>query len=162
MSIVSTQPACSGRGQELGLLIFALIAVLGAWILAYYGVHNSQPPQLLPDNFTLIAGGGAGTLLLCHLLIRRFAPYADPILFPASIMLTGLGLAMIYRIDFQLVARGDNPDARGQMLLAFVGLIFMMTTIGFLRDHRWLRRITYISLIVGLLLLLLPLVPGLR
>ncbi|QRV02264.1 FtsW/RodA/SpoVE family cell cycle protein [Arcanobacterium phocisimile] len=161
MSVISTRPARSGRAQELGLLSVALISVLSAWVLTYYGVNSANPDQALPDNFFTFGGAAAGVLLLCHLLIRRLAPYADPILFPASVMLTGLGLVMIYRIDFQLVARGASPDARGQLILAIGGLILMVGTLAFLRDHRRLRRVTYISLIVGLSLLLLPMIPGL-
>ncbi|WP_216386923.1 FtsW/RodA/SpoVE family cell cycle protein [Arcanobacterium phocae] len=161
MSVVSTQPAKSGRYQELGLLILAYIIVVGSWILVHYGVHGAHPESPLPDNFVWITGVGAAFLLASHVIIRKFAPYADPVLFPAATVLTGLGLAMIYRIDFQLVARNAPPDTRGQLILAVVGVVLMVATVVLLRDHRWLRRFTYSSLIAGLVLLLLPLVPGL-
>ncbi|ADH91868.1 FtsW/RodA/SpoVE family cell cycle protein [Arcanobacterium haemolyticum] len=159
MSVVSTRPARSGRNQELGLLILAFVIPLAAWILVHYGVASSHPDDVLPPYFGAIAGGGAVFLLACHMVIRRLAPYADPILFPAAVALTGIGLTMIYRIDFQLVNRGDPPETRGQLVLTVVAILLLIATVAFLRDHRWLRRITYSSLIAGLVLLLLPLVP---
>lgn len=46
MSVISTRPARSGRAQELGLLSVALISVLSAWVLTYYGVNSANPPSL--------------------------------------------------------------------------------------------------------------------
>ncbi len=32
-------------------------------------------------------------------MIRRVAPYADPVLLPIAVLLNGLGLVMIHRLD---------------------------------------------------------------
>ena len=51
-------------------------------------------------------GSGAATPLAylalfvgAHLAVRRFAPYADPLLLPVVALLNGLGLVMIHRLD---------------------------------------------------------------
>ena len=98
---------------------------------------------------------GAIFLLLClagHFLIRFTLPYADPYIFPLVAVLACFGLVVIYRIDETL--------AREQAQWFVVGLILFGATILLLRDFRVLERYRYTIALVGLLLLLLPRVPG--
>ena len=37
--------------------------------------------------------------VITHLVIRKLAPYADPLLLPIAVLLNGLGLVMIHRLD---------------------------------------------------------------
>ena len=46
-------------------------------------------------------------MLAAHLAVRRFAPYADPLLLPLAALLNGLGIVMIYRL--QESGRNGNP-----------------------------------------------------
>ena len=50
---------------------------------------------VVPDHGSvpLVAG------LIAHFIIRRVAPYADPLLLPCVVLLNGLGLVMIHRLD---------------------------------------------------------------
>ncbi|MDY3049309.1 MAG: FtsW/RodA/SpoVE family cell cycle protein [Rothia sp. (in: high G+C Gram-positive bacteria)] len=100
----------------------------------------------------LVQGIGA---LLIHLVLLWRARYADPFILPLALALNGLGLAMIYRIDL------TTPANAGGTQLVWTGLA--MLTAAFLlillKDHRVLRKITYISLVASILLLLLPLLP---
>jgi cell division protein FtsW (lipid II flippase) len=98
---------------------------------------------------------GVAFLLLClagHLVIRFTLPYADPYLFPLVAVLACFGLVVVYRIDETL--------ARDQAQWFVVGLILFAVTIIFLRDFRVLERYRYTVAAAGLLLLLLPRVPG--
>ncbi len=98
---------------------------------------------------------GLAFLLLClagHVVIRITLPYADPYLFPLVAVLACFGLVVIYRIDETL--------ARDQAQWFVVGLILFAVTIIFLRDFRVLERYRYTVAAAGLLLLLLPRVPG--
>ena len=79
-------------------------------------------------------------------------PDADPYLFPLVAVLACFGLVVIYRIDEEL--------AREQAQWFVVGLALFAATILLLRDYRVLERYRYTIAAVGLLLLLLPRVPG--
>ncbi len=61
-----------------------------------------------------------------HLTIRRFAPYADPLLLPVVALLNGLGLVMIHRLDLAAsdITSGGlrGPSANQQMLWTLVGV----------------------------------------
>lgn len=152
MSVVSQPTARKGRWPELVFLILALAIGLGAYVLVYVGVGNEG----MPSNLVTVAGAAGALTLVSHLVVRHVAPYADPVFFPAALALNGLGLAMIYRVDIA----EDKKLAGGQMSLTIVGVLLMVATVLVIRDHRWLRRFTWISLILGALLLLLPMAPG--
>src|SRR5690606_22210243 len=74
--------------------------------------------------------------------------------------LNGLGLAVIYRID---LARGldEGGLARQQLIWMTLGVVLFVATMAGLRDHRLLQRFTYTSALAAVVLLLLPMVPGL-
>lgn len=153
MSVVTQQEARKGRLPELLLLVLAL----GAGLLAYFLVHIGTGGQGLPSKFPLIATVAVVIVGVSHIIIRWLAPYADPVLFPAALLLNGLGLAMIHRID---IADGTNA-VKSQLLLTGVSLVFMVATVALIKNHRVLRGYMWLSLIAGVILLLLPMVPGL-
>jgi len=94
-----------------------------------------------------------------HLAVRRFAPYADPLLLPVVALLNGLGLVMIHRLD---LAQGENTSqglggsANQQMLWTLVGVLGFSAVVIFLRDHRMLSRYGYVCGLTGLILLAIP------
>ena len=122
----------------------------------------------LPDRFWLVVGITAALVLLLHISVRVLAPYADPFLLPAAVMLNLLGLVMIHRLDIadQLIARLNNteapiPDSEAQFTWLILAAGLAVLTLLVVRDHRRLQRYMYLSMLVGVVLLLLPLVPGL-
>lgn len=151
------------RSAELGLIavIWAICSL--AIIAASLGVAG----EILPSVWRLVISTGV-PLLVLHLVVRRFAPYADPLLVPTAAALNLLGIAMIYRLDIADILRADAsarstppPIATNQVTWLALGTIAAAFVIIIVRDHRNLRRFTYISGLIGLVLLLLPLVPGL-
>lgn len=157
-----TAPTRPGRRTELVLLAVAVL--VGA--VAFAAVDLAVLGRL-PENFLLIVGLCAGVTLLAHLSVRVLAPYADPFLLPAAVMLNLIGLVMIHRLDLsdqlaavrnQTEAPTDDAEAQLTWLLLAVGLAVL--TLLIVRDHRRLQRYTYISMFIGVGLLLLPLVPG--
>jgi cell division protein FtsW (lipid II flippase) len=151
------------RGVELLLLVIAIAVSVGAYVNIGITVQNAVPAS------TGYYAAGIGLLaLIAHLALRYRAPYADPVLLPCAVLLNGLGVAMIHRIDLGLAivaeARGNTPKAAAapqQITWTAVGIVLFLVVILVIRDHRRLQALTYTAGLAGLLLLVLPLIPGL-
>jgi cell division protein FtsW (lipid II flippase) len=152
MAVVRQQPARAGRWQEFGLMAFAVALVLFGYIQVALNTSGSLPPSLFKD-----AGLFAAAALVLHLIVRWRVPYADPVILPVVLLLNGIGLTMIYRLD---IAEGTNAINR-QLMWTGLGMALAVAVILVIRDHRALRGLTYTSMIAGIVLLLLPMVPGL-
>ncbi|HET7800165.1 MAG TPA: FtsW/RodA/SpoVE family cell cycle protein, partial [Humibacillus xanthopallidus] len=144
------------RNSELGLLVLAIGIVLLAWVTTDLNRNGTVPANIIP-----IAGGFTVLVLSVHLVLRWKAAYADPVLLPIATVLNGLGLVMIHRLDLARGKLGTDGDAYRQIIWTTLGVALAIAVIVVLRDHRLLRRYTYVSMAVGFVLLLLPLVPGL-
>ncbi|OFE14178.1 cell division protein [Humibacillus sp. DSM 29435] len=144
------------RGLELVLLIVAVAIVLLAWVTVDLNRNDTVPANIVP-----VAGGFAALAVVMHLVVRWRAAYADPVLLPIVVVLNGLGLVMIHRLDLARGELGVDGDAYRQLIWTTLGVVLALVVIIGLRDHRLLRRYTFISLAAGIVLLLLPLVPGL-
>ncbi|WP_121192360.1 FtsW/RodA/SpoVE family cell cycle protein [Motilibacter peucedani] len=159
---LTPQATRSRRGAELFLLVVGGLVFVGAYAAVGLGVNGE-----LPANLGTYGAFLAVLLLAAHLVVRRTARYADPVLLPAVGVLNGLGLAMIHRLDLADVKRGEEArgalpsgDALSQLTWMTVGVaLFALVLIG-VRDHRTLQRYTYTAMVLGIGLLLLPLVPG--
>ena len=146
MSAVAPRAARPRTG--LVLLLVAIVASVAAYAMVGLGLHEELPEDLVAYGLTL--GGG---YLLAWGAVRWTAPTADPVLLPIAGMLGGLGLAMIYRL-----LPADVADA--QVLWLLIGLAAFVVTLLVIRDDRRLDAYTYTIGLLGLLLLLLPVVPG--
>ncbi|MGB8021466.1 MAG: FtsW/RodA/SpoVE family cell cycle protein [Candidatus Nanopelagicales bacterium] len=151
------------RNGELGLLAAVWLIGSLASVLASEGAAGEVVEWL----WSVIIIEGAA-LLGIHLVVRRLAPYADPIILPAAAALNLLGIAMIARLDIADALRAEaqgkpipDPVAFEQSIWMALGILACGLVIVLVRDHRSLRRYTYVIGLTGLVLLLLPLVPGL-
>ncbi|MFE5027671.1 FtsW/RodA/SpoVE family cell cycle protein [Streptomyces sp. NPDC056656] len=163
-STIGAIGAPSRRNTELALLAFAVVIPVFAYANVGLAIDGSLPAGLL--------GYGLGLGLLAavaHIVVRRFAPYADPLLLPIATLLNGMGLVIIWRLDqserLQQLAKSQygsfSPDAPNQLMYSAIGIALFVGVLMLLKDHRILQRYTYISMVGSLILLLLPLVPGL-
>ncbi len=145
------------RGAELFLLILALAIGIGAYAAVGVGVQGEVPPDIIGYG-----GWLAALTVAAHLAVRIVAPYADPVLLPAVAALNGLGLAVIHRLDlaYEAAGRERHTFAQQQLTWMTLGVILFILTLVLLRDHRILTRFTYTSALGAILLLLLPMVPG--
>jgi cell division protein FtsW (lipid II flippase) len=137
------------RNTELALLVFAVAIPVFAYANVGLAKNGSVPAGLL--------GYGLGLGLLAgiaHLLVRRFAPYSDPLMLPIATLLNGMGLVLIWRLDQEPVL--GSAMAPKQLMWSTVGVALFVCVLVFLKDHRILQRYTYISMFVALVLLVLP------
>ncbi|MGV9911534.1 FtsW/RodA/SpoVE family cell cycle protein [Streptomyces tendae] len=136
------------RGIELALIVMAvLLSVFG-----YCNVGLAQQGALPPGA----AGYGAGLgvlALVAHLAVRLRAPYADPLLLPIGVLLNGLGLVLIYRLDLE--TPGDRA-APTQLVWSTLGVALFIVVVLLLRDHRVLQRYAYVCVAAALALLTVP------
>lgn len=145
------------RGAELFLTFLAVFIGLAAYASVGLGAEGRIPA----DTYKL----GAGLVVvavLTHVIVRRVAPYADPVLLPLVIALNGLGLAMIYRLD--LGRQQIDPDraafASSQLVWTAMGVAAFAGILIAVRDHRRLQTLTYTFGAAAIALLILPLIPG--
>jgi cell division protein FtsW (lipid II flippase) len=147
------------RGAELFLLLLALAVGIGAYAAVGIGVEDEIPADIVGYG-----GWLAALVIACHVVVRIAAPYADPVLLPVVAALNGLGLAVIHRLDLARLDRdGADADqfAAQQLVWMTIGVGLFVATLLVLRDHRMLQRFTYTSGLAAILLLLLPMLPGL-
>jgi cell division protein FtsW (lipid II flippase) len=148
----------SRRGTELMLLVGAAFVVACAEAIVDVTRHNRLSVQVLTYGLLVLGIG-----LVAHVVIRRVARYADPIMLPCAVLLIGLGLVMIHRLDQGLAQnaveegiRYDGAAAASQVVWALLGLIVFLTVLIVVRDHRSLARYAYTLALLGLFFLLLP------
>ncbi|MBW0012888.1 FtsW/RodA/SpoVE family cell cycle protein [Mycobacterium sp.] len=151
--VAVTPPLPTRRNAELLLLCFAAIITIAALLIVEANQERGVRWNLLSYGLIFLVLFGSA-----HLVIRRFAPYTDPLLLPIVALLNGLGLVMIHRLD---LANHDlsgrrHPNASQQMLWTVIGVAVFVLVITLLKDHRQLARYGYICGVSGLVLLVIP------
>jgi len=142
------------RNLELGLLIFAFAIVVSAEILVQLGANGTI------DGSLAFFGIALGVLVFgVHIALRVTAPDADPFILPIATLLNGIGIAMIYRIDIHAHASGWGAASVRQIAWTAVAIMCALAVLIFQRNHRILQRYTYLSGLLSIVLVFLPLLP---
>jgi cell division protein FtsW (lipid II flippase) len=146
------------RGAELALLVFAVAVVVLAEAVVQGTRNGHVDSHLLAYGAVPLVAG-----VIAHLVIRRVAPYADPVLLPCVVLLNGLGLVMINRVDLGLEQQArqnavpfGGASAPAQVVWTALGLALFLAIICLVRDHRVLQRFAYTLALIGLFFLILP------
>jgi cell division protein FtsW (lipid II flippase) len=136
------------RNRELFALIPAALLVTAGFAAVFV-----QRDDVLTDASLTYGGIFLGLCFAAHMIVRITLPHADPYLFPLVATLACFGLVVLYRLDAEF--------AREQAQWFVLGLIvFAGTIIALRRDVRVLENYRYVIASIGILLLLLPRVPG--
>lgn len=134
------------RRTELGLIVLAVVLTGGLYALASLGKAGSLPANIGP--FLVIV---LGLLLVAHVGMRLWAPYADSILLPSAALLNGIGYVFIARLNRHLAGLQATWTA--------LGVAAFLATLYFVKRARDLERYRYTFALVGIGLLLMPMLP---
>lgn len=136
----------STRNRELLYVALAGLTV----VVGYSTVYLAQSKIVSAASLTW-GGFFVALLLIAHLGLRIWAPLSDPYLLPATGMLCGIGITMIYRL---------NPDlASRQTIWLVVGIAVMFLVLFFIPDPRTLEQYKYVIGAGSVLALLITISP---
>ena len=140
------------RLRQASLLLFAMLISLMAYFQMFERIDNA-----FPSNYAVMLGVVGALYLVLWGVTLKFQPYASQSIMPCVLLLNAIGTVMIIRIDNQ------NNTAVGmrQLIWQAAALVVCIVLIVALRDYRIFRRFSYVSMVVGLVLLLSPMIPGL-
>jgi cell division protein FtsI/penicillin-binding protein 2/cell division protein FtsW (lipid II flippase) len=137
----------SRRTTELLLLLAALPILILLFAMAI--INGDEPVTLSSFEVPL---GLFVAFIISHLVIRRFAPHADPALLPIVFLLSGIGIAFVMRLA---------PDlALKQIGWLYLGIGAMILVLIFVKSIEKLGYYKYTLISIGLILLLLPAFAG--
>ncbi|MGR6913336.1 FtsW/RodA/SpoVE family cell cycle protein [[Actinomadura] parvosata] len=159
MSEVAVSPVpmpAKRRGAQLIMLALAVLIVMGAYANVGLAMDGQVPAGMLTYGLSL-----GGLMLAAYLVLAKFAPWADPLILPLVTLVNGLGLVMVYRLEQSKLEGMAGASATSQIVMTGIGVVLFAVTLLVLRDHRTLQRLTYTAGLVGVVLLISPLVPGL-
>jgi cell division protein FtsW (lipid II flippase) len=155
------EKAAQSRRSELLMLLFAFAVTLFGFVNVKYGMKGIHLSTLLEY---LVAF--AIMMLAAHAVVRRWAPYADPLLLPLAAVLNGLGIVFLYRL--QEAGRVGNPPDQNpistlassatvmQLLYTVVGVGCFAAVLILVKEPRILQRYTYTLGIAGMALIAMP------
>ncbi|GAA1113395.1 FtsW/RodA/SpoVE family cell cycle protein [Nocardiopsis metallicus] len=149
-------PPVQRRNAELVLIGVTVVITMGAMMISGLNLNGQVPGAMW--GYGLIFGAMA---LATHVALRFIAPYADPLILPCALFLNGIGVAMIWRLDAADSGDIEHAGVGMQLIWTAVGMVMCIALLFFLKEPRVLQRYTYISALAALVLIALPMVPGL-
>ncbi len=149
-------PPIQRRNAELVLIGITIVITMGAMMISGLNLNGAVPGAMW--GYGLIFGAMA---LATHVALRFIAPYADPLILPCALFLNGIGVAMIWRLDAADSGDIEHAGVGMQLIWTAVGMVLCIALLFFLKEPRILQRYTYMSALAALILIALPMVPGL-
>lgn len=141
--------------RSLELVLLCVAAPLVVLLFAMIALNQGQPLNFDTLGVPL---GIFVAFIIAHLAVRRFAPRADPALLPIVFALSSIGIAFVTRVS---IDSGSPGAALNQVIWLFLGVVCMVVVLAVVRNIDKLAHFKYTFMIIGFLLLLSPLVPGL-
>ncbi|MEE1296762.1 MAG: FtsW/RodA/SpoVE family cell cycle protein [Bifidobacterium sp.] len=136
--------------------LLQIVLALAISALGFFQMFERTQGRVTAMDYTLM-GAVAVLFVVMWAVAAKWQPYANQSIMACVVMLTAIGLLMITRIDKEM----DTKVAMRQMLWLCLAIVCACLLFAFMHDYRWLRRFSYVSMVIGLVLLLSPMVPGL-
>jgi cell division protein FtsW (lipid II flippase) len=156
------EAAAKRRSTELWMVLFACGIVAFAFANTAFSLKGQHPSTFVEYMVAFVV-----IVLGAHLAIRRWAPYADPLLLPIATVLNGLGIVMIYRLN--QAGRHGNASASGgpistlsssatvtQIIYSVLGVAVFVAFLALVNDIRRLQPYTYLLGLIGIGLIAIP------
>ena len=146
--------ARSRRRTELIMLAFAVALTAFAFANVGFSLKGKLPSGIVEYMAPYVV-----MVVIAHLAMRRFAPWADPLLLPLAALLNGLGIVMTYRLAAQgnlLTAPLSSSATEIQVVYTALGIGCFVAVLALIREPRVLQRYTYTLGAIGILLVALP------
>lgn len=137
------------KRRNIELVLLCVAAPLVVLLFAMIALNQGQS---LDMNTLGVPVGIFVAFVIAHIAVRRFAPGADPAILSLAFALSGIGIAFVTRLAPNL--------AVNQVMWLFLGVACMVVVLVVIRNLDKIANYKYTLMIVGFLLLLSPLVPG--
>ncbi|MCI1935562.1 MAG: FtsW/RodA/SpoVE family cell cycle protein [Bifidobacteriaceae bacterium] len=143
--------------RQAWLLIFSLLISFMAFWQMMMRANGS-----VPSRYLIALGVIAALSIVLSILLGYRLPRSAQAILPCILLLSALGITMITRIDLETIANGGASDV-GMRQVIWVGIAIAVSAVLILvvRDYRQLRKFSYTSMVIGIVLLLSPMIPGL-
>ncbi|WP_025272704.1 FtsW/RodA/SpoVE family cell cycle protein [Haloglycomyces albus] len=145
-------------GRSITLLVLAMVVIVVFAVAIELGEHG-----FIASNALLLAGVLCVVLLVQWLAVRRFAPYADPVIVLAAGLLSGIGVLFLRRLS---LSQSTDPVAADagifsgsggrQLVFVLIATVVFAVVLMVLTDHRLLRSVAYTLGFGGIVLAALP------
>lgn len=152
----SRQVKSPSKGRRIYLTLFALFV----GCLAFSSMMLKLAGKI-PWPYLLAGGIDCALAILLTVLVDKRIPNSIKAIVPVGLLLSLIGVTQITRIDLEYAQNGSATDfGLRQMIWLAVALALSSFLVAFFADYRKLRRLSYALMAIGLILLALPLVPG--
>lgn len=138
------------------LLVSLLIGFIAFWQMIM------RVDSTFPSRYAIGLAVIAALAVVLAVLLGFQLPRSAQAILPCIVLLSAIGITMITRIDAAQIQNGRESDTgMRQIIWVGIALVLCAAVVLIVRDYRQLRRFSYTSMIIGIVLLLSPMIPGL-
>ena len=138
------------------LIVSLLISFIAFWQMMM------RVDGAMPARYSTALGILAALSIVLAILLGYRLPFSAQAILPCIMLLSAIGITMITRIDLAQIQNGIKSDVgMRQIMWTGIALVLCAVLVLVIRDYRQLRRFSYTFMIIGIVLLLSPMIPGL-